>query len=39
MKFVLLAMLVSVTACEKAVFTEGKMFAGGKAVDAETLNL
>lgn len=39
MKLMLLALLVSVTACEKAKFTEGKMYAGGKAVDAATLNL
>ncbi len=39
MKLLLLALLVAVTACEKAAFTEGKMFAGGKAVDAATLNL
>ena len=39
MKLILLALLVSVTACNGPKFTEGRMFAGGKSVDASTLNL
>jgi mono/diheme cytochrome c family protein len=39
MKFVTLALLLAVVACEKLPFKESKTFAGGKVVDANTLNL
>ena len=39
MKIVILTLLFAAVACEKSPFVEGKMFAGGKSVDAETLNL
>ncbi|MBY0515950.1 MAG: c-type cytochrome [Bacteriovoracaceae bacterium] len=39
MKFVILALLLSLVACEKTPFVESKTFAGGKVVDSATLNL
>jgi mono/diheme cytochrome c family protein len=39
MKFLVLTLLLAVVACEKTPFKESKTFAGGKVVDAATLNL
>lgn len=39
MKLVLPLLLLVLAACEKAPFKEKKIFAGGKVIDTETLNL
>lgn len=39
MKFLMLILLVILTACQEHKFKESKTFAGGQVIDAETLNL